>query len=162
MKKNKIPVWLAMLVTGAVYFGDWYVNREVVDRTDFQEVVEYQSNKAEIIQMNAYDQYGFVITEHNGTKNQSIFERTNDHWNLKATAELKDGMWGISNTEDGWLYFGMVYDSSVTKVFVGEEKAELFNAAGPTKYWLYLEPNKYNYPIKAVREIGKDIIIKDK
>lgn len=45
MKKNKTPVWLVMLVTGAVYYGDWYVNREVIDRTDFQEVVEHQRSE---------------------------------------------------------------------------------------------------------------------
>lgn len=108
------------------------------------------------------DHYGVAITEQNGIKTHSVFIRTNDHWNLRTSAELKDGMWSISNLEGGWLYSGMVYDSTVAKVLIGEEKAELFNGPGPTKYWLYYEPNGYNYPIKAVRENGTEIMIKEK
>ncbi len=162
MKDYKGPVWLAVLLFVVIYTAGWYVNRDIVDKTDFNDVVHQNVQEDQIVHMNSFEKYGFVIFMSNGNLQQGLLERFNKHWNYRGSALLEDGGWGINTGQDGWLYMGHVMDKNVEEIMVGDKLANLFNHQKSVTYWFYREPNGYNYPIKAVKEDGSTYWIKEK
>lgn len=162
MNKYKAPTWLAVLVTAAIFFGNWYVNRDMIDKTDFQKVVYQNVSEKNIQNMNAYEKNGFALYETDGDISLAVFEKINGNWNYITSAQLMDKKWGISNLEGKWIYLGFVKEPTIESVIVGGEKVQLYKSAGSIQYWVYHEPTGYNYPIKAVYENGTEQWIKEK
>ncbi|MGM7700618.1 hypothetical protein ACSVDE_02770 [Pseudalkalibacillus sp. Hm43] len=160
MKDYKAPVWLAVLVFVVVYTADWYVNQ--VNRADFNEVVaQYVSNDA-IIHQETFEQYGFVTYSKGDELYLVSFERKLGLWNLLRGTEIKDDGWGFFTVGPEWFYTGIVIEPDVEEILIGEQPAQFYNSEGNFKYFIHLEPNGYNYPIKAVKEDGSTYWIKEK
>ncbi|WP_221563404.1 hypothetical protein [Alkalihalobacillus sp. TS-13] len=79
-----------------------------------------------------------------------------------AMTSVFDDKWGIDSINSQWIYFGLVTEPSVEKIFVGDDPVTLRSVEGSARYWYYIEPNGYNYPIEGIRSDGSEYWIKEK
>ncbi|WP_261132130.1 hypothetical protein [Bacillus sp. Marseille-Q3570] len=162
--------WIGIIALIFLSIGNWYVQSGgFVDKSDFEEVVEHTLKSKEglkVIHKNKNQDYGVVVyhaedEELNEHLYLGFFKKADGKWHLEGTS-IFDGEWGIDSVNGSWIYFGLVTEPSVKKIFVGDDPVPLRSVEGSPRYWYYFEPKGYNYPINGIRSDGSEYWIKEK
>jgi len=123
-----------------------------------------ETNNYTIIKKVQEESYGIILFTSDKINNQvsiGYFEKYDNEWEwLKTTYCASD--WSMDGESKGkpYIYCGTVFEPKFSKIFVGENEAEIIELEGSKRVWYYLSEN-LNEKIKAVLIDGSEEWIKN-